>query len=48
MNKTLVVNRSHCEEILTVEKCIPYMKKALVDVSEKQAKVVQRIMHAWG
>ncbi|MBQ6850145.1 MAG: ornithine cyclodeaminase family protein [Oscillospiraceae bacterium] len=44
MNKTLVVNRNQCEEILSVEKCIPYMKKALVGISDKQAKVLQRIM----
>lgn len=44
MNKTLIVNRSQCEEILTVEKCIPYMKTALVGISDKQAKVLQRIM----
>ena len=50
MNKTLIVNRSQCEEILTVEKCIPYMKTALVGISEKQAKVLQRTMipHANG
>lgn len=44
MNKTLIVNRSQCEEILTVEKCIPYMKTALIGISNKQAKVLQRIM----
>ena len=46
MNKTLIVNRSQCEEILTVEKCIPYMKTALVGISDKQAKVLQRSMIA--
>ena len=44
MNKTLIVNRNQCEEILTVEKCIPYMKTALIGISEKQAKVLQRVM----
>lgn len=50
MNKTLIINRTQCEEILTVEKCIPYMKTALVGISEKQAKVLQRTMipHANG
>ena len=44
MNKTLIVNRTQCEQILTVEKCIPYMNTALVGISEKQAKVLQRTM----
>ena len=44
MNKTLIINRAQCEEILTVEKCIPYMKTALVALSENQAKVLQRTM----
>jgi len=44
MNKTLIINRTQCEEILTVEKCIPYMKTALIGLSEKTAKVLQRTM----
>ena len=44
MNKTLIVNRAQCEEILTVEKCIPYMKTALIGISDNQAKVLQRTM----
>lgn len=44
MNKTLVINRAQCEEILSVEKCIPTMKNALIGISEKKAKVLQRTM----
>ncbi len=44
MNKTLVINRSQCEEILSVEKCIPAMKTALIGLSDKSAKVLQRSM----
>ena len=44
MNKTLIVNRAQCREILSIEKCVPYMKTALVAISDKQAKVLQRFM----
>ncbi len=44
MNKTLVINRSQCEEILSVEKCIPAMKNALIGLSDKSAQVLQRSM----
>ena len=44
MGKTLIISRAQCAEILTVEKCIPYMKTARIGISEKQAKILQRIM----
>jgi hypothetical protein len=44
MNKTLIVNRSLCREILTIEKCIPYMRNALVAISDKESRVLQRTM----
>lgn len=44
MKKTLIVNRELCKDILTVEKCIPAMKKALAAVSENQTKMLQRAM----
>ena len=44
MNKTLIVNRNQCEEILSVEKCLPAMKDALIAVSTNQTKMLQRFM----
>ncbi len=44
MGKTLIINRKQCEEILSVEKCIPGMKACLIGLYDKSAKVLQRSM----
>ena len=44
MNKTLIINRKECEELLTYDVTIEAMKEALLAVSEKKAKVLQRSM----
>lgn len=44
MNKTLIINRSECEKILTIDRCIPAMKNVLRGISQKQTAVLQRSM----
>lgn len=44
MEKTLIINHRECEKILTVDKCIPAMEKALAAVSDGKTKMLQRVM----
>lgn len=44
MNKTLIVNRDLCEELLTLEACIPSMKETLIAASKNEIKMLQRNM----
>lgn len=44
MNKTLIVNRKECEEILTIERTIPVMRTVLESISNKSTTVLQRSM----
>ncbi len=42
MNKTLIINKKLCEELLTYERCIPKMKDCLIAISQKKAVNLQR------
>ncbi len=42
MNKTLIIGRELCRELLTVEDCIPAMKKTLCALAEGQVKMLDR------
>lgn len=44
MEKTLIINREQCRQILTVQRCIPAMENALKSVSRQQVKMLQRVM----
>lgn len=44
MNKTLIVNRSLCQELLTLEDCIPAMRDTLIAASKNEIKMLQRMM----
>ncbi len=44
MNKTLIVNRALCDELLTLEDCIPAMADVLIAASRGEVKMLQRSM----
>lgn len=44
MNKTLIVNRQLCGQLLTLEACIPAMTDTLISASKNEIKMLQRNM----
>lgn len=44
MEKTLIVNRELCGQLLTLKDCIPAMRDTLIAASKNEIKMLQRNM----
>ena len=44
MNKTLIVNRELCTQLLSIEECIPAMRDTLIAATQGEIKMLQRQM----
>ena len=44
MNKTLIVNRELCTQLLSIEECIPAMRDTLIAAAQGEIKMLQRQM----
>ncbi|MBQ5813334.1 MAG: ornithine cyclodeaminase family protein [Clostridia bacterium] len=44
MNKTLIVNRELCTQLLSIEECIPAMRDTLISATKGEIKMLQRQM----
>ena len=44
MNKTLIVNRELCTQLLSIEECIPAMRDTLIVATQGEIKMLQRQM----